>query len=214
MDDITPTSPPIVVVDRWSIARVGLTAVLSKWWHCPIQEVETLQELSILRGRVLSSLIICTDSITMNLDHVVKRLRRDFPSVPLVLLFGEEEHMHLQIARKLGVNGCLFKSSDQRTIRAVISVALTGDCHFPRHKAGMRHDFSVLSSRELIVLRCVMEGLRNKEIAVRLFSSEKTISAHKRSALRKLGVSSEWHLRPFSDACAPETSMLKTIAAD
>lgn len=213
MDDISPTSPPIVVVDRWCIARVGLTAVLSKWWHCPIQEVETLQQLSMLRGRVLSSLILCVDSIPTGLDHVVKRLRRDFPTVPLVLLFGEEEHIHVQLARKLGVNGCLFKSSDQRTIRAVISVALTGDCHFPRHQVGMRHDFSVLSSRELVVLRYVMEGLRNKDIAARLFSSEKTVSAHKRSALRKLGVSSEWHLRPLNDSYGSETSVLKTIAA-
>jgi DNA-binding NarL/FixJ family response regulator len=47
-----------------------------------------------------------------------------------------------------------------------------------------------LSDRESEVLRLISFGYSNKEIAVRLDLSVKTIEAHKSNAMRKLGISS------------------------
>ena len=51
----------------------------------------------------------------------------------------------------------------------------------------------LLSTREREVLALVSQGLRNREIAQKLFISEKTVKAHVRNILRKLGARSRTH---------------------
>jgi DNA-binding NarL/FixJ family response regulator len=48
-------------------------------------------------------------------------------------------------------------------------------------------DVSPLGKREAEVARLIAEGLTNKQIATRLFISERTVDSHVRSILNKLG---------------------------
>jgi DNA-binding CsgD family transcriptional regulator len=60
--------------------------------------------------------------------------------------------------------------------------------HGPR--AAARENPAGLTARELEVLKLVVEGLRNSQIAERLVISEKTVGHHVSAILRKLGVGS------------------------
>ena len=51
-------------------------------------------------------------------------------------------------------------------------------------------DAGVLAKREADVARLIAEGLSNKQIAARLFISERTVDSHVRSILNKLGFNS------------------------
>lgn len=50
-----------------------------------------------------------------------------------------------------------------------------------------------LSSRELEVLLCVMEGFSNREIASQLFVSSETVKTHVTNILSKLGARDRTH---------------------
>ncbi len=53
---------------------------------------------------------------------------------------------------------------------------------------------NALTARELIVLQCVAEGLRNQEIADKLFNSEETIKKHIYHMFQKLEVKNRLRL--------------------
>ncbi len=55
-------------------------------------------------------------------------------------------------------------------------------------RAATRENPAGLTAREVEVLALVAEGLRNADIAERLFLSEKTVGHHVSAILRKLGV--------------------------
>ena len=64
-----------------------------------------------------------------------------------------------------------------------------GALNVPRgHRATTRANPASLTPRELEVLTLLAGGLRNSEIADRLFVSQKTVDHHVSSILRKLGV--------------------------
>jgi ATP/maltotriose-dependent transcriptional regulator MalT len=73
--------------------------------------------------------------------------------------------------------------------QAALSLAL-GESSRPSAAASPHPDKGLLGKRETDVARLVAEGFSNKEIAARLFISQRTVDTHVHSILNKLGFSS------------------------
>jgi DNA-binding NarL/FixJ family response regulator len=86
----------------------------------------------------------------------------------------------------------LLKSVQREELIMAIRKAAVGQRHIPPEVAARlagRLPRSQLSPRELYVLRLIVAGKRNKEIAGKLEISEGTVKIHVSSILCKLGVS-------------------------
>jgi two-component system, NarL family, nitrate/nitrite response regulator NarL len=102
-------------------------------------------------------------------------------------------------ARRLmrqGVNGIFLKQGELRELNAAIRAVAAGATWFDRSFAALGEDPAAspqaaaptFNERQRKVLRCVLEGLSNKEIAWRLQISESYVKAILQSLFQKTGV--------------------------
>jgi FixJ family two-component response regulator len=113
--------------------------------------------------------------------------------LPIVFLTGRADIPSTVHAMRDGAVDFLEKSAPCEVLLEVIRRALASDtaAHESRqYAAELRRRFSRLSPRETEVLRCVLGGRLNKQIAAQLGIHERTVKLHRTSITMKLGVRS------------------------
>jgi two-component system, NarL family, captular synthesis response regulator RcsB len=129
---------------------------------------------------------------------LLRFLKRRFPSVRVVVLTGIDNHVVMRGILEAGAVGIVGKSDDLEHIEPAIRAAHVGDNYlspkvqdiFERAVAetSETEQAQQLSKRETEVLRLFAEGLTISQIGARAGRSNKTISAQKMAAMRKLGL--------------------------
>jgi DNA-binding NarL/FixJ family response regulator len=129
-----------------------------------------------------------------------RQVRALYDDIEVVALtsFAEDERVHA--ALQAGASGYVLKDSDADDVAAAVRAAHRGELQIDpvvarRLMSSLREHqgadpISVLTSRELDVLRLVAAGKPNKQIAAELAISERTARTHVSRILRKLCVSS------------------------
>jgi DNA-binding NarL/FixJ family response regulator len=119
-------------------------------------------------------------------------IRAESPEARVVMLTTFEGDVEIQRAFKAGARGYLLKSTPPKELVETIRHVHAGRKGIPQqiaaHLAEHVGDES-LTEREVVVLRHVAEGNRNRDIAEKLFISEETVKVHVKHIMDKLGAS-------------------------
>ena len=131
---------------------------------------------------------------------VLKQIHGEHMSTRVVLLTASMEDDEVLQAMEHGVWGLVLKEAAAvslvDTVRRVTKGERTLDQsmivraldRMLERQSGMRHAAEVLSRREAEIVKMVAAGLRNKEIANKLFIGEGTVKTHLHAIYKKLGV--------------------------
>lgn len=119
-------------------------------------------------------------------------IRTEFPDARVLMLTTFDGDMDIQRALKAGAFGYILKSTPRKELGEAIRRVHAGKRSVqPEVAAQLAEHLSAeaLSEREIEVLRHIVGGNRNKDIAGRLFISEETVKVHVKHIMEKLGAS-------------------------
>ncbi len=117
-------------------------------------------------------------------ERVVEAL---LPTKCLILTMHTHDVMANE-AYRAGALGCLLKDDAFEDLELAIDAALRGDFFVSRSLSFDPEQRNVgLSPREKAIVRGIIEGQTNKELADRFQSSVKTVETHRARLMRKLG---------------------------
>lgn len=145
--------------------------------------------------------IVLMDINMPELDGIAatKMIKETWPDVRIIMITTIEDVSLAAEALRIGAEGYMLKSIHPKELAATIRLIYGGGTMISQdvahqlfqHQIGEKAPNSYeLTEREFDVLRCLMEGLRNKEIAQKLYLSEGTIRNYISSIYLKLQVSS------------------------
>lgn len=192
MQDIKPIR--ILVVDDHFMVRLGLSASLdAEPDMLVVAEVNDGEgALAAYREHSPSVVIMDLRLHEMNGVDATAALLREFPEARVLMLSTYRGEEGIYRSLRAGARGFVLKTVQREELLRAIRTVHSGG-HYVDSVAAQclaeRTAHPELTARELDVLRMLVKGLSNKEIAQQLHVAEVTIKLHVTHVLDKMGAS-------------------------
>ena len=196
----------LLIIDDHKLFRSGLSNLLE---HRDIEVTATgrgSEGLEILEKTAVDIVLLDLRMPDMSGLEVLRKIREKSIDTPVIMLTASSEERDLVEALKLGAQGYLLKDMDPDELIKAIHDAVSGETivapdltnvlvrvlqHRGSEQAAPAHSLhTILTSRELEVLRHITNGETNKVIAKHLGISDGTVKLHVKSILKKLNIHS------------------------
>lgn len=191
----------VMIVDDHLVVRSGLSVFFRAF-----NDLELVGEASngleaFQRAGELHPDVVLMDLMMPEMDGIeaTRKIRAAYPEVQIVALTSFKDDSSVREVLKAGAIGYLFKNASVDELAAAIRSAHQGKLTLAQEAARALIDGATkesitphfhLTEREIEVLRLMIQGMNNPEIAEKLIVSRSTVKFHVSSILAKLGVNS------------------------
>lgn len=196
---------PVLLADDHKLLREGLRRILELGGEIAVVgEASDGAEAVRLAGALHPEVVVMDINMPgMNGVEATRAIKAQFPRIAVLVLTIHEDREYLLEVLKAGAAGYVLKDIDpDRLIEAIklvhggesvvapgLTAKLIAELNTGRQQEAHVPPPNPLSAREQEVLELMAEGIGNRDIAGRLFVSEKTVKNHVTSIFRKLDVS-------------------------
>ena len=187
----------IIIVDDHEIFRGGLRMVINKLGYVKVvgEAADGLEFLKLIETVETDLVLMDIEMPVMNGIEATKRALERKPELKIIALTMFKEDAYIQSMMEAGVKGFLIKNISKDVLDRALQAVYNGKTYYSEElwdyftkavsKEEKPDDDINITPRELEVLELLAEGLNNKEIADRLFVSERTIVGHKSNLMAK-----------------------------
>src|SRR3954462_9579270 len=199
----------VIVAGPQSIYRVGIRKILAVEDEIRVvAQAENLAQACAAAEKYSSNVILYESSLTHNPPEAVSEILKKAPASKIIVVMSEPEENDTVDLLRRGVRGIVSRSiSPDLLVRCIRKVA-AGETWLDNKGVNWVIDAyraqasqltaprtkSRISEKELTIISCVTQGMRNKEIAKEVGTSEQVIKNYLRKIYDKLGVSDRLEL--------------------
>lgn len=216
----------IVIADEHSLFLEGLERIL-EMNHSPsynvIAKANSGKDLiSIIKNSELDAALFDISFVDIEPEDLIEQIKKANRKIKLFVLSAYGDMKLVKSCFRLGVDGYMLKSSDNKTLFKGLNDIFSGQIFVGENiklspdlngngktvlNSAKKKMISVdrfllrqaLTKREKEILEFLYNGLSNKSISEQLFISEHTVSVHRKHIMKKLYVNSTVELLELID---------------
>ncbi len=202
----------VIVADTQAIFRAGLRKIFAVEDDIRVVgQAETFAQTLAAAKRFSADLLILEGALTSNPVDAIIDLLRQCPGLKLVVVTADHsEEVTLELFRR-GVLGIVSREVEPELLVDCIRKVAKGEPWLDSEaiqwvlEAYRKQDTRPAASRskvqltpkETLIVGCVTQGMKNKEIAVRVGTTEQVVKNYLRKVYDKLGVADRLELALF-----------------
>jgi DNA-binding NarL/FixJ family response regulator len=195
----------VLLAEDHTVVREGLRTLLEAEGDIQVvAEAETGRQAVELAKRLRPAVVVM--DIAMPLLNGLEATRQILKAVPgarVLILSAHSDDAYVEQVTALGAAGYLLKQTSAHVLSKAVREVQKGNTFFspsiarrlhrhygqsPDPGERVRKQGTRLSSREVEVLQLIAEGQANKEVAVELGISVKTVEKHRQRLMEKLNI--------------------------
>lgn len=200
----------IAIADDHALIREGLSKILSYEKDLNIVAESSSGEDLIKKIEGIEVEIVLLDINMYALDGIetLKIIKNKWNKIKVIILTVEKQRRKIREAMDLGASGYVLKESAGSEITNAIRTVYAGGKYIDKSLIdSFINDVNIeetnnlldsLTNRELRILLEISNGLKNKDIAEKLYLSEKTIKNYVTAIFKKIGVEDRVHATIFA----------------
>ena len=200
----------VLIADDHPVVREGVRAMLQTDGGIEVVDEASDGLEALAKTGECQPSVVLMDIVMPNLDglEATRRIKQQYPSISVIMLTIYDDKAFVIDAIQAGAGGYLLKDASRdflcHTIRAVnsggiliktsllreaVATLIDSVPGFPKEAATALTGVEELTSREQEVLKLLVEGRTNREIAKELSIAEETAKKHVQNIIAKLGAS-------------------------
>ncbi len=187
----------ILLVDDHAIVSDGLQVLLNEVDGLEVVNKLTSGDFALAYLKQHEVNLLITDYSMPDMDGVtlVKKAKQIKPELKIIVLSMHDEVVMIREMLSAGVDGYVLKKYAQQELVKAIEMVSSGRQYWSAevNKALLSSLLpqempeNQITDRELEVLRLLAQELTSKQIADKLFISERTVETHRKNLMRKTG---------------------------
>ena len=189
----SPATICVMVVDDHPVVRIGLAAIIEteSRMTCVAEAAEGREAVCLFREHRPDVTLMDLRLPVMGGVESIEAIRREFPASRFIILTTYDGDEDIYRALRAGAQGYLLKGMKREQLVDAITAVHSGLRYIPtiiEQRLAERLPDSDLSPREMEVIKLIVRGRSNKEIAAELGIGEGTVKWFVNIILGKLGV--------------------------